>query len=178
MSTSVNAVRLATAGLALGVLSACAASGPAGSGGKPSLAVEAGSGYAGSANPAPALPATSGVFGQPATIAIGHGDLPTEPVLNYISEGKGDPVTRGVRPLVRYVETDWKTGAVMHDSWQAGLTQESFPVGNATFAFASYFNGIRLGSRVEVVNPTGDGDARVFVMDIVGQGEPSAPATP
>lgn len=103
--------------------------------------------------------------------------------MDFVSQGTGERVTPGTKPLVRYVETDWKTGTISHDSWQANIAQETLPVDDSTIAISSLLNGIRLGSRVEIVNPTGDGSARVFVVDLIAQGtEPlwpsSAPSSP
>ena len=157
---------LLTCGMAL---TACSSSsvGPS-TNNQPRVVVQ--SGYASAGTPPAPLPTVVGDFGDEPKISAGVGDPPTQARIGFVSEGTGARVTRGVEPEVRYVETDWKTGAVLHSSWATGRATDVVPTAGANIAFSSFFNGVRLGSRVEIVNPRADGDADIFVFDLLAQG--------
>jgi len=120
--------------------------------------------------PAPLqLPDVTGQFGTPPKVAAGVGPAPSEPTRDYITVGTGQRVIPGTRPQVRYVQTDWKTGAVSHDSWAAGIPSEILPLNDDNLNIISFLDGVEIGSRIELINPTGNGDASVYVIDIIAQ---------
>jgi hypothetical protein len=164
--------RATTLGLAILLLSACATSAAKPGSSASGVRVVARSGFASQPSAGEVFPAVSGGFGQQPRVAAKAKDTPDSPSLAYLSEGTGEHVIPGVAPEVRYVKADWASGRVLHDSWAAGVAREKLPTDDADIAIAALLNDVRIGSRVEIVNP-GSGGITVFVVDVLAQGTPS-----
>jgi hypothetical protein len=162
-----------TLGIGTVCITACASSSPTGSSPSGPIRVVARSAFAGQPAASEVFPAVTGAFGERPHVAAGAKDKPTVPSVGYVSEGTGDQITPGTRPQVRYVKTDWATGTVLHDSWAAGVASEPWALSDADIGVSSFLNGVRIGSRLELINTNhSGGDATVFVVDVIAQGIP------
>jgi hypothetical protein len=94
----------------------------------------------------------------------------------YLSDGTGERVTSRGALEVRYVKTDWASGRVLHDSWAAGIARDQLPAGDADIAIRGMLEYVRIGSRVEIVNPGVNG-ITVFVVDVLSEAAPSTSPT-
>jgi hypothetical protein len=163
-------------GVAVLVLTACASSAPKPGSSTSDVRVVARSAFAGQPDAGDVFPAVSGGFGQQPHVAAKAEDTPRSPSVLYLSEGTGDRVASRGALEVRYVKTDWTSGEVLHDSWASGIASEKLPSGDADIAIRGLLNYVRIGSRVEIVNPGASG-ITVFVVDVLAQGAPSASPT-
>jgi len=154
------------------LVSACASAGASGDHGRIRTVLQISTPGQGSLPP-PQLPDVTGEFGARPTIARGVGNPPTEPTIAFLTVGTGPRVVPGTRPQVRYAQTDWKTGAVSHDSWAEGIPSEILPATQANLNIISLIDGVQIGSRIQLINPSGDGDARVYVVDVIAQAKAS-----
>lgn len=168
------AVRVRRFEMAAGVvaaltLAACASSATGGGSGQPQVRTRAQLGFYGSPDTQPIFPVVTGGFGdEPHVGAIPKQPLPTGSADLYISEGTGEPVSPRPSPLVRYVQMDWTSGQILHDTWSAGAQQET--LGGPNLAALSLINGVRIGTRLQVIVPMGDGTLNLFVIDIIANG--------
>jgi hypothetical protein len=130
------------------------------------------SAFAGQPEAGDVFPAVSGTFGQQPHVQATAKDTPESPSVLYLSDGTGDPIVPRGALEVRYVKTEWGSGRVLHDSWAAGIDRDELPPGDADIAIRGLLNVMRVGSRVEIVNPTANG-ITVFVIDVLSQVAPS-----
>ena len=164
--------RAGVLGTAVLVLTACASAAPGSGSPSSGVRVVARSAFAGQPDAGDVFPAVSGSFGQQPHVEAGAKDTPALPSALFLSDGTGDPVALHGALEVRYVKTDWATGRVLHDSWAAGIARDTLPPGDADIAIRGLLNNVRIGSRVEIVNPSANG-ITVFVIDVLSQAAPS-----
>jgi hypothetical protein len=168
--------RASVLGVTVLVLAACAssASKPAAPGSGARVIVR--SAFAGQPDHGDVYPAVSGDFGEQPHVAAAAKDTPASPSVLYLSLGTGDRITFDGTLEVRYVKTDWNSGRVLHDSWAAGIAREELPLDDADIGIEPFLRDVRIGSRMEIVDPTASG-ITVFVIDVLTQGAPSASPT-
>ena len=145
----------------------CAASRPATDPGSThSPLVRASDGFYDPSEKPVALPAVAASFGQEPKPTTGVGARPASVKAIVVSRGQGEPVPVTRTPGVRYVETRWSDGQILHDSWSQRIAVERPPGPGPAVVVYRYLQMVPVGSRVEVVVPDGTGDALVFVIDI------------
>lgn len=168
-----RAAALALAVLALG---ACASSTAKPASPGSGVRVIARSAFAGQPAAGDVFPTVTGGFGEQPHIAAKAKDTPASPSMAYISEGTGDRVAAGAGVEVRYVKADWASGRILHDSWAAGIAREKLPASDADIEVQPFLSYLRVGSRIEIVNP-GPSGITVYVVDVLAQVAPSASPT-
>lgn len=117
-----------------------------------------------------AFPHVTGRFGQRPQLAPGLGSPVRNAASRILISGRGPVVTPGTAPVIRYLRAKWD-GTVLHDSWAAGIAADPVPDDAVGAWMASDLGSVKVGSRVEVLVPSGE-SAQVFVVDIMQAGTP------
>lgn len=109
--------------------------------------------------------------GRPGVI-VPDAAAPSDRVVEVRKKGDGPQVGSGDTARVQYSGVDWNTRKVTNSTWENGASIAVAP--NSDLAFASDLSGMTVGSQLLVVAPSSDGDATIYVVDLLGIDDPAA----
>lgn len=109
--------------------------------------------------------------GRPGVI-VPDAAAPSDRVVEVLKKGDGPQVGSGDTARVQYTGVDWNTRKVTNSTWENGASIAVAP--NSDLAFASDLSGMTVGSQLLVVAPSSDGDATIYVVDLLGIDDPAA----
>lgn len=109
--------------------------------------------------------------GRPGVI-VPDAAAPSDRVVEVLKKGDGPQVGSGDTARVQYTGVDWNTRKVTNSTWENGASIAVAP--NRDLAFASDLSGMTVGSQLLVVAPSSDGDATIYVVDLLGIDDPAA----
>lgn len=115
----------------------------------------------------PGLPSVAVAPDGTPGLTIPNTDAPTEPTSALLKLGGGEKVTASDTVLAHIQKASWNSESITSSTWSDG-SPKTIPMQEAPEELATALDGVAVGSQVIAVVPTPDGDASIYVIDVLG----------
>ncbi|GAB2514390.1 hypothetical protein FB385_0092 [Paramicrobacterium agarici] len=100
-------------------------------------------------------------------LTIPNSDAPTKSKSALLQLGSGDKVEKSDTVLAQIQQASWNSQSITSSTWSDG-SPKTIPMQEAPTELTAALDGTPVGSQVIVLVPTDDGDATIFVIDVLG----------